>query len=427
VRKIVHRRWGFTLVEVLVVIAVIGILASLLLPAVGMVMEAGRRTQCVNNMKNLGSALAQYNQQHKFLPPALVNPGTLCVGGGNCPFPPPARLASQANGTLDPREWPGGTNNRTLNTTGWVLILPFIDQSRLANLYNYEASASAAAPNSGNQWPPTSRFPSSDPKYLMDNIEVTSTRLDVFICPTDPTKPDVNYPGSNPKDLRNPYSRQQAAPGNYVFSTGEYDERSNTYGFYKSARISKIRLADPLYYPPLGAFGINGATRLDDVQDGLVKTILFGEAVQKKGNFPAPMNTPSRLMGETPANGGGFWGVGSYQSVTAQVYPPNAAESPYSVDPNGANLFSTRYSDINPLLCQINSRGPDSKDPLPGVFSSAHPGGANFCFAAENVAFLSDKIDQAILYKYSTIDGSLWPVSKTGTKKGETQLSAPGD
>jgi prepilin-type N-terminal cleavage/methylation domain-containing protein len=417
----VRRRTGFTLIEILVVISVIGLLVALLLPALTMVIEAGRRTQCINNLKNLGSALSQYNQQHKSLPPALVNPGSFCVGG-TCNNPPPARIASTAAGTLDPKEWPGGTNNRTLNTTGWALILAFIDQTRLSNLYNYEAASCAAAPNSGSKWPPASQFPAGDSKFVSDNLPVISTRLEVFLCPSDASKTDATFDFTN---INNPYARQQAAPGNYVFSTGEYDERANTYGFYRTTRVAKIRLAQPLYYPPMGAFGINGSAKLDDIQDGAAKTILIGEAVQKKGSFPPPYNAEETKLGFTPSQGGGFWGVGTYQSCTAQVYPPSAAESPNSVDPQGANLYTARYADINPALSQINSRGPNGKEPLPGVFSSAHPGGANFCFGSENVVFLTDKIDLAILYKYSTIDGSTWPVSKTGAKKGMERIEVP--
>jgi len=128
-----RRTRGFTLIELLVVIAIIAILIALLLPAVQQAREAARRTQCRNNMKQMGLALHNYESTFRVFPPSRIN----------------------LTGPVFQVSWQ-------------VMCLPYLDQAPMYNLYN-----------SNVNW----FDPLNDP--------VTTTALPVFMCPSVPVAVNV--------------------------------------------------------------------------------------------------------------------------------------------------------------------------------------------------------------------------------------------
>lgn len=128
----VRRRTAFTLIELLVVIAIIAILIALLLPAVQMAREAARRTQCRNNLKQIGIALHNYHDTYLVFP----------------------------TGRMHPHNGPGDWDGRA----SWLtMILPYIEGQQLYHTGNF-----------------------SIPNNLLVNITGFRQQIEVYACPSDP-------------------------------------------------------------------------------------------------------------------------------------------------------------------------------------------------------------------------------------------------
>lgn len=116
---------GFTLIELLVVIAIIAVLIALLLPAVQQAREAARRSQCKNNLKQLGLALHNYHSTYD-------------------------RLVSQKGGTSCP--WPSTPDCNYERRAGLLPLLPYLDQANLSSRIEAGGGSPASVPGGGAPW-----------------------------------------------------------------------------------------------------------------------------------------------------------------------------------------------------------------------------------------------------------------------------------
>lgn len=123
-------RPAFTLVELLVVIAIIGVLVALLLPAIQAAREAARRTQCMNNVRQMGIAVQNHIDAQKVFPTA-----------GNVPNP---RIVDYQSGTLNNPGRPNGANTQGLGA--FYQLLPYLEQNAVKNLVTQDALQSAIIP-----------------------------------------------------------------------------------------------------------------------------------------------------------------------------------------------------------------------------------------------------------------------------------------
>jgi len=213
------RRRGFTLIELLVVIAIIAVLVALLLPAVQQAREAARRTQCKNNLKQIGLAMHNYHEQFSCFPPGYISINST------------THLMSATDGT---------------SGAGWgVMLLPQIDQGSLFNKLNLN-------------------LPITDPV----NTPLIVTPLSAYTCPTDtsPARTFTIAEESNPSNVL-----ATLATSNYAgaFGTVSLDDCENAPGTAPVASNGQC-LGN-------GAVFHNSRTLLRDFTDGTSSTILAGE------------------------------------------------------------------------------------------------------------------------------------------------------
>ena len=362
-------RRGFTLIELLVVIAIIAVLIALLLPAVQAAREAARRTQCVNNLKQIGLGTLNFESTYGNLPPDV------------------ARLA-QPDMNADAQA--------AIPTAGGSFlaqILPYMEQSNIYNLINFSQSTF----NTANIPPSTGMHSGTNSAY--------SIALNAFICPSSPGPATINYYNAN----WGPYGNgggDTCTPGSVGGGGGVSNLNpppTQTWGrtdYFPIPGISQVPLLaagmSPAYVTTVGnpasvtstTPAINSGTiadpaiagkiRIASILDGTSNTLIVSEC----GSKPIGYNG-KRKMYKSEVNGLPVDGIIEPVSSGGGAW---ADQFTYSVIAGAQG----RENGIRGGTCMINCTSNNE-------IYSFHPGGANALFADGSVHFLKDSLSVTIV------------------------------
>ncbi len=358
----IRNRRGFTLIELLVVIAIIAVLIALLLPAVQSAREAARRSQCVNNMKQIGLAMHNYISTHDMLPPVTVD-----------------NWRNAANAEDQPHQ----------NFSQLARLLPFMEQTTTYNAINF---------NFGARWSDGGSFGYSDTSppdnaaggtNSIPQMTVLTQVIASFLCPSDP------YPGGSGTFTVNGSSKL----------VGNFNYPSN---FGLNRRINNWVPNGPNYIAGNWDGAMKRNIGLNSFTDGTSNTVLFSEWVKGPAVGIQGARDGLGMVYNLGANSDAYTTDAQF-AAKCQTIRPVTGNQNWSWKGEwwaygGTSIYSHTIPP-NRTACAYGDIGQDGRGTITLVnASSLHPGGVNTLFGDGSVRFVKSSVSIPVWYGLATPD-----------------------